>query len=189
MGFFGSPKIDGTELQECLTYLKAATKVIAFQGKEADLYNDAVVEYGNSIMEHPGAGVAHDMKKATNRLEQAATEILKRHEEIKNVPVAASAMHSAWRESFLANALWASAMVKAIESSPYALLDMASGMTPQIEYAEQLAQEHQKRFSRAQDEFRKLLNRLKVSAEVRDTIEADAIITDDTNDWEPKITD
>jgi hypothetical protein len=40
-----------------------------------------MVDYGNSIMENPLA--AKEMKKAANRLSQAATEILKRHEEIK----------------------------------------------------------------------------------------------------------
>jgi tetratricopeptide (TPR) repeat protein len=186
MSFFGSQKIDGIELQECLSYFEALNKVLAFQDKETDLFNNAMIEYGNSIEDHPGARVANDMKRAINRLEQAATEIIKRHEKIRNVPNAASTMHSAWLESFSANALWASAMVEAIESSPYALLDMASGMTPQIEYAEQLAREHQKRFGRAQDEYEKLLNRMKVSEEVKDTITAHATTIDDTDAWEPK---
>jgi hypothetical protein len=184
MGFFSTPKIDGKELQDCLAYFEAENKVLAFHDREAALFNSAMVEYGNSIMEK-GPVAADDVKKAINRLDQAAAEILKRHEEVKNIPVAASAMHSAWHESFLANAAWASAMVAAIESNIFALLEMAKGMTPQIEYAQQLAKEHQKAFKRAQDEYKKLLNRLKVGAEVKNIIATHATAIDATDDWEP----
>ena len=53
MDLFGSPKIDGKELQECLAYFEAQTRVVTFQTKEADLYNNAMVKYGNSITENP----------------------------------------------------------------------------------------------------------------------------------------
>ncbi len=187
MGLFGNPKIDGKELQECLTYIEAENKVIAFQTKETDLYNNAMVKYGDSIMENPLS--AKDMTKAVKRLSQAATEILKRHEEIKNVPVAASAMHSAWHETFLANEAWASAMVAAIESNIFALLEATKGMTPQIEYAQQLAEEHHKAFRRAEDEYKKLLNRLKVGAEVKALITTHATRIDPTDDWKPEMAD
>lgn len=187
MGLFGSPKINGKEYEECLAYFEDENKVLAFQTKETDLYNNAMVEYGNSIMENPLA--AKDMKKAAKRLSQAAIEILRRHEEIKNVPVAASAMHSAWHETFLANEAWASAMVAAIESNIFALLETAKGMTPQIEYAQQLAEEYQKAFRRAGDEYKKLLNRLKMSTEVKDFIASRATRIDLADDWKPKKAD
>lgn len=187
MGLFGSPKIDGKELQECLACFEAETKVIAFQTKEADLYNNAMVKYGNSIS--AAALAAKDMKKATKRLSQAATEILKRHEEIKNVPDAASAMHSAWHATFLANAAWASAMVTAIESNIFALLAVAKGMNPQIEYAQQLAKELQKAWRRAEDEDKKFLKQLKVDAEDIAKIVARATTVIATDDWEPKMAD
>lgn len=173
---FGSPKIDGKELQECLTYLEAENKVIAFQIKEADIYNNAMVEYGNSIMQNPVA--AEDMKKAAKRLSQAAAEILKRHEKIQNIPVAALAMHSAWHTAFLTNTDWASAMVKAIESNIFALLDAAKRMNPEIEYAQQLAEKYHKDYRRAEDEYKKLLKRLKIGAEDKVKILASANIID-----------
>ena len=176
MGLFGGPKIDGKELQECLTYLEAENKVIAFQTKEADIYNNAMVEYGNSIMQNPAA--AEDMKKATKRLSQAAAEIIKRHEKIQNVSVVAMAMHSAWHTAFLTNTDWASAMVKAIESNIFALLNTAKGMSPEIEYAQQLAEKYHKDYRKAEDEYKKLLKRLKISAEDKDKILASANIVD-----------
>ena len=162
-----------------------SAKHAAFQTKEADLFNNAMVKYGNSIMGNPLA--AKDMKKAAKRLSQAATEILRRHEEIENVPVAASAMHSAWHATFLANAAWASAMVTAIESNIFALLAMAEGMNPQIKYAQQLAEELQKVWRRADDEDKKFLKQLKVGAEDIAKIVARAISDATDDNWEPKI--
>ena len=118
--------IDSKELKECLVYFEAETKVIAFQSKEADLFNNAMVEYSNSIMENPLA--AKKIKVSTNRLSQSATEVLRRHEEIKNIPFSASAMRSAWHVAFLVNTAWASAMVEAIESNILAFLKQAEGM-------------------------------------------------------------
>ncbi len=179
MGLFGSPKIDGKELQECLACFEAETKVIAFQTKEADLYNNALVKYGNSIMENPLA--ASEACKAAKRLSQAATEILRRHEEIKNVPVAASAMHHAWYVTFHANTAWASATAKAIEA-------MAESMNPHTMYIQQLVEEYQKAWRWAENEDKKFLKRLKVSAEDIAKIVARATTIDETDDdWEPKM--
>jgi len=178
MGLFGSPKIDGNELQQCLACFEAETKVIAFQTKEADLYNNAMVKYSNSIMENPSA--AMEAYKAAKRLSQAATEILRRHGEIKDVPDAASLMHFAWHATFLANAAWASATAMAIES-------MAKGMSPNTVYVQQLVEEYQKAWKRADDEDKKFLKRLKVNAE-----DIAKIITRATSaakdDWVPQQT-
>jgi phosphohistidine swiveling domain-containing protein len=187
MGLFSSSKIEGSELQECLAYFEAETRVIAFQTKEADLFNNAMVKYGNSVMQNPLA--AEDMKKAANRLSQAAAEILKRHEKIKNVPIAASAMRSAWHETFLANATWASAMVTAIESNIFAFLSAAQGMNPQIKRAQQCAEELQKAWQRADTEDRKFLKRLKVSSEDTAEILSRATTSLIHEDWEPRLPD
>jgi septal ring factor EnvC (AmiA/AmiB activator) len=98
-------------------------------------------------------------------------------------------MHSAWNATFLANAAWASAMVTAIESNIFALLAMAEGMNPQIKYAQQLAEELQKAWRRADDEDKKFLKQLKVSAEDIAKIVARAATIDATDDWEPKLAD
>jgi protein involved in sex pheromone biosynthesis len=178
MGLFGSSKIDGYELQQCLAYFEAQTKVIAFQTKEADIYNNAMVKYGNSIMGNPVA--ASEARKAAKRLSQAATEVLRRHEELKNVPTAASAMHHAWYATLYANAAWASATAKAVEV-------MAEGMNPNTIYIQQLVKEYKKAWRRAEDEDKKFLKQLKVSAEDIAKIVARATAIDATNDdWEPK---
>lgn len=180
MGFFDSPKIDGKELQECLTYFEAETKVITFQTKEADLYNKVLVKYGDSIMENPLA--ASEACKAAKRLSQSATEVLRRHKEIKKVPVAASATHFAWHVTLLAYSAWVSATVAETEA-------MANGMNPQTMYVQQLVQEYQEAWRRADDEDKKFAKRLKVSAGDIAKILARATTIDATDDWEPKIAD
>ena len=177
--------IDSKELQECLAYFEAETKVIAFQSKEADLFNSAMVEYGNSIMDSPLA--AKKMKISTNRLAQSATEMLRRHGEIKNVPFPASAMRSAWHVAFLVNAAWASAMVEAIESNIFAFLRQSEGMNPETGYAQQLALEFKKAWRRADEEDKKLLKKLKVSAQDIEEIMARATTAAINDTWEPKL--
>jgi transcription initiation factor IIF auxiliary subunit len=179
MGFFGSPKIDGNELQQCLAFFEAETKVITFQTKEADIYNNAMVKYGNSIKENSLA--ASEACKAAKRLSQAATEVLKRHEEIKNTPIAASAMQFAWHVTLLANATWASATAAAIEA-------VASGMNPNMMYVQQLVKEYQEAWRKAQDEDKKFLKRLKVSADDIAKIVAHATAIDAADSkWEPNM--
>jgi hypothetical protein len=176
--WLGSPKIDGNELQECLAHFEAETKVIAFQTKEADLYNNRTVKYSNSITVNPLA--ASEACKAAKRLSLAATEILRRHNEINNVPVAASAMHHAWYVAFYANAAWAHATAKAIEAT-------AEGMNPNTMYIQQLVKEYQKAWRWADDEDKKFLKRLKVNAEDIAKIVASATTIDAADDdWEPK---
>ena len=179
MGLFSSPKIDGKELQECLAYFEAQTRVIAFQTKEADLYNNAMVKYGNSITENPLA--ASEACKAAKRLSQAATEVLRRHEELENVPVAASASNYAWYVTLYANVAWASATSEAIEA-------MAEGMNPNTMYVQQLVNEYQKAWRTADDEDKKFLKRLKVSAEdIAKIVTRSTSIDATDDDWEPKI--
>ena len=176
MGLFGSPKIDGEELRQCLDYIREESEVIALQSKEADIFNNAMIECGNSIKADSSAtkAAAKALKTAAKRLSSAATEILKQHNEVKNVPVAASTMHSAWNTAFLSNRAYASSMVKALEGNP--LLFLASGVdsSPETKTFEQRSIEFREAYQNAQDELRKLLNRLKIDRMIKAVIEARA---------------
>jgi predicted transposase YbfD/YdcC len=176
MGLFSSPKIDGNELQDCLACFEAQSRVIAFQTKEADLYNNAMVKYGDSISNNPSA--AKQAVKAAKRLSEAANEVIRRHNQIQNVPDVASAMHYAWYVTFMANAAWASATASAIAA-------MAEGLNANTIYIQQLVQEYQKAWGRADKEDKKFLKRLKVNAEDIAEIITRATNIESTNDWEP----
>lgn len=178
MGLFSSPKIEGKELQECLACFEAETRVIAFQTKEADLYNNLMVQYGNSITVNVSA--ANEARKAAKRLSQSATEVLQRHEKIKNVPHAASAMHYAWYLNILAYKAWAFATASAIES-------MANGMNPNMGYVQQMVNEYQKAWKAAKTEDSKFLKLIRASLnpdEIANII-ARATSPNSIDSWEP----
>jgi len=99
MGFlFGEPKIQGDEFRKCLEYYSEETKIVVFQTREADLYNNALVKYGNSIPTDRRA--TKEMCQAANRLVQAANDILQCRAKMASIPNAASAMYFAWQTVF-----------------------------------------------------------------------------------------
>ena len=138
-----------------------------------------MVKYGNSISQNPSA--ASEACKAANRLSQAATEVLRRHNEIKNVPTAALAVHGAWRATLFANEAWASATAAAIEV-------MSRGMSPNMAYVQQFVKEYKKAWRQTQDEDKKFLKRLKVSGEDIARITR-ATTPDAAEDWQPQPSD
>jgi hypothetical protein len=155
MGLFGNPKIKGDELKQCLAYFEESSQVLAFQTKEADIYNNAMVKYNDSITKDPLA--ANEAKKSAKRLFQAATEALKRHNAIKNIPSLASQTHYSWFVTLSANVTWASATNAAIEV-------LASGMSPNYVYLQKLVNEYQKAFQNSKKEDLKFIKLLKVNS-------------------------
>jgi hypothetical protein len=171
---FDSPEIDGKELQDCLAYFEAQTKVIAFQAKEADLYNNAMVKDSTDISEE---------RKAAKRLSQAATEVIRRYEDIENIPSAASQMHYAWHATFLANEAWAYAWAEALEP-------MSNGMSADMAYVQQLEEEYQRAWKWADEEDKKFLKRLDMNAEDIAEIAARATTQmTESGSWEPGLAD
>jgi len=172
MSLSDSPKIDGKELKDCLAYFEAQTKVIALQIKEAELYNNAPITDNNYISE---------MRKAAKRLLQAATEVLKRYEDIENVPPAASQTHHAWHATFLSSEAWVSAWVEALEA-------MANGISTDMVYIQQLEEEYQRAWNWADEEDKKFLNQLNISDNDIAEIAARATTEINTKDsWKPEI--
>lgn len=174
IGLFDSPKIDGKELQDCLAYFEAQTKVIAFQAKEADLYNNAMVTDSNYTSE---------MHKAAKRLSQTAIEVIRRYEDIENIPSAASQMHYAWHATFLANEAWASAWAEALEA-------MANSISADMVYVQQLEEEYQRAWNWADEEDKKFLKRLDMSSdEIAEIAARAATEMTDSDSWEPELAD
>lgn len=181
MGFpFGEQKIQGDELRRCLAYYEEEVKLTVFQEKEADLYNNALVKYGNSITIDSYA--AKEMCQAASRLAEAASEIMRRRDKMAPIPDAASAMYFAWQVAFSAYLAWATAQCAAIEA-------IASGMEPRGERVRELLEQFQKFHDRAQNEERKFLKPLKRSGIGGSTLQkllsdASAIIA--SENWQPE---
>lgn len=177
MGLFSKSRIEGEELRRCLDYYEAELMVTNFQTREADLFNNTLVKYFNSITEDPVAAV--EVCKAANRLVQAAHEVIMRHETIQRIPDAALSMRCAWSVTFLSLKAWAEATLSAMEA-------LANGMTPDYAYVQHLLGENQVVQRKAQEEDKRFLRRLKVAAaEINKILSR---INDDaaTDDWEPK---
>lgn len=173
----GKARITGDELQQCLTYYEAEMRINAFQVKEADLFNNTMVKYFESIIED--AEAARKMCDAANRRVQAIQEVLRRHESIHPVPEAAFSMRHEWYITFLAVATWAEATLSAMEA-------IANGMKPHFAYVQHLVGEYQTAWRKAQKEDRKFLRRLQVTPDVIDKIMRRCSEAAEANNWQPK---
>jgi len=177
MGLFSNAGIVGDELQRCLAYYEAEMKVTAFQTREADLFNNTLVKYLDSMAEDHVA--ARQVCDAANRLVQSAQEVLRRHEEISSIPQAAYSMRYAWHVTLLAHATWAEATLSAMEA-------LANGMTPHYAYVQDLVAKYQAACGKAQKEDKKFLKRLQVTPDAFEKIINRCNDAGETDSWQPK---
>ena len=174
MGFlFGKSKIQGDELCKCLAYFEEECKLSAFQEKEADSYNKALVKYGSL-----DNNTAVAMCQASNRLVQAASEILRRRSGISSVPDAASAMYSAWQSTYTNYLAWTKAQAAVMQA-------LANGTEPDVRHSVELLSKSENCRKTAMDEERKLLKRLDISGEELQELFNRATNTIAEENWQP----
>lgn len=162
----------GKELQDCLAYFEAQSKVMAFQVKEAELFDNTEITSDSYLSE---------MHKAAKRRSQAATEVLRRYEAIGNVPSAASQVHRTWHTTIVANEAWASAYAEAFEA-------MANGKKADFVHIQQLEAESQNNMKFADEEERKFVNQLGISNSRIDDMATFITAEINTNDsWKPSL--
>jgi len=155
-GSVRQPRIKEGERERCLAYYQAVTSISAFWDRESTLFNSTLVKYLDSITESPVAG--RKVRKAANRLVQATHEVIRRHEALQPFPNAALPMRGAYSVFFLSLKDWAEGTLAAMEA-------LAGGMTPQYEYVQQLMTKYESAWREAQDEGKKLLKRLGLTAD------------------------
>lgn len=177
MGLFSNAGIVGDELQRCLAYYEAVMKVTDFQTREADLFNNTLVKYLDSMAEDQVA--ARQVCDAANRLVQCAQEVIRRHEEISSIPQAVYSMRYAWRWTLLAYATWAEATLSAMEA-------LANGMTPHYAYVQDLLAKYHAAYGKAQKEDKKFLKRLQVTPDAFEKIINRCNDAGETDNWQPK---
>ncbi len=176
MRFLNNAKIDSNQLRECLHYLEESCQIAAFQAKEADLYNEALVKYGNSVTDDSNATA--EKRRATDRLAQATIKALERHEDIDHIPTPASSMHYAWWATLRSYSALASAKNKTITADK-------RGIVIETAYIEKLMKEYQKAWIKAEKEEKRFYKHLKIN-----TNDVSRIITRAKNamsveKWEP----
>jgi hypothetical protein len=171
---FDSTKIDGESLEECLACFEAEKNVIAFQTKEAGLFNETMSKHADSVLTSPAS--AKEAAEAARRLKFAADEILKRFNEISPIPRKAIVMHQAWFATLIANRIWALATCGAIEA-------MTGGMSPDMPQLQQVLGQLQETWESANEGDKEFLAGLGVSSDVVTNIVSRATAKEST--WEP----
>ena len=181
MGFlFGGPRIRGDELRECLAYYEQELKLKVFQEKEADLYNNALVKYGNSMTTDSLA--SKEMCRAASRLSQSASAILKRRAGMGSIPDVASSMYLAWQMTYSDYSAWASAQYAAIQA-------VANGMQPNVDRVRKLLLESEKSRHKAENEEKSLLKRLNLNINDINRMLSNTSAAVATDNWQPKETE
>jgi len=174
---FGEPQIEGDELQKCLAYLQEELKLAAFQNKEATLYQNASVKYGDATsIDSPAL---KEKYRAANRLAQAADEIVKRRGKMGPIPDAASAGCSAWQLAYSDYSAWVSALSAAAEA-------IADGIEPPVRQVLKLASQFQKSRYAARDEGKKFLDHLGLDGNMIQKLLNGAAATVADDNWQPK---
>ena len=165
------------EWERCLSYFQEELKLGAFQTKEADLYNNAVVEYGMSAATSDEA--AQQMVRAAKRLAESLNEILRRRSQMVPVPDAASAVYLARQVNYDALSAWAGAQAAAVSAA-------VRGMLPHTERVRTLHKESEKWRRKAEKEEKKFVKQLKISGHDLQTMLAEASVAADNDDWQPE---
>ena len=162
--------------QQCSAYYQEELKLKAFQEKEADLYNEALVKYGMSVGTDDRA--AKQMLRAANRLAEAANEILRRRSKMAAVPDMASAMYFAWQTTYSDYSAWTSAQAAAVSA-------VGDGLMPHSEQIKRLLSESEKSRRKAEGQEKKFLRQLKLSSNEGRNMLIEASMVVENENWQP----
>lgn len=170
-----TPKIKEDESEKCLTYLEQEYKLAAFQDREAERFNHALLRYGNS---NYSDSIAQQMCPAALRLADAAREIVKRRHDMTSIPDVASNMYSAWLLTSAEYLAWTEAQVAAMAA-------LSQGLEPSGSQLQKLLLQSEKTRRKAMNEEQKLLKRFRLSSDEISRILNNAITAVEAADWQP----
>ena len=112
MGLFGK-KIQGDELLRYIDYLGEEWNLKAFQDQESELYRKALAKYN---LNKKDPETAQEMFKASDRLAQSASEILRRKDKFMSVPEKAKETYFAWHAAYTDYLNWTNTQADAFEA-------------------------------------------------------------------------
>lgn len=187
MGFlFGEPKIQSDERQKCLVYLEEEFKIAAFDQKEREAFENAMVESATKLKasQITSREFQKEISQATLRLAVAAKETVRRRDKMTPVPNAASPTYSAWQRTYLAYSAWAAE--QATQETKHAKVLIPSVSKEGTERILQLFQEYQKCKVEAAKEHHKLLKRLKLIKEETQELLNNAAGAIAKENWQPE---
>lgn len=181
MGFlFGEPKMDREELTRCLEYLGEHYKLTTFQEKEADLYNESLVQYMPTLATNKRS--AEEMVKVAERFKQAAHELSKRSKQLVSVPESVGALHFAWQIVFADYTAW-------VDAQYAAYVAISQDSSPYAERVQALFRQQEESHKKALKEEKKLLKRLRASglgpSDIQSLVDK-AFAAIEAENWQPK---
>ena len=180
MGFLsGKSEVQDTEPGRYLPYLEEELKLMMFRAKEQELYDGALAKYGFSVAVDSNA--AREMRRASDRLVQAVSEILRRRDKMAAsvIPDEVSAVYSAWQKAYLAYSEYAKAESAGWEGE-------AKGTRADYRRMRKLFSQAEDLRHKASREQNKFARRLKMSDEVVEKLMADASAAVLAEGWQPK---
>lgn len=175
--FPGESNLKGDELLKCLAYFEEELRIMAFQEKEADIYNNTVVAYGKSMSTDHFA--AKEMFTAARRLSQAGGEILMRRKKMSPIPELAARMYFAWQVTYSDYAMWTAAQSALVES-------VIKGMEANGEHVKGLLSRSEKSRHEAEAEEKRLLRLLNLNPDKVRRLFDDASNAIAAEKWQPE---
>ncbi len=163
--------------KQCLAYLQEEMKLAAFQTREAGLHNEVLLRYGASTAVDIKA--TSEIVKASERLAEAAEEILRRRRAITSVPDVASSVYFAWETVYQNYSAWASAQATAVSA-------IANGRVPVTKYVKKLFLEAEKARRKAEGEEKRLGKQLKFSGDEFRKMLNEASVAAENDSWQPQ---
>lgn len=160
-----------------LAYHGELAKLMAFQSKEADIYNNALVVYRSSMITSDKA--AQEMCRTARRLVESAKAIVNYISRMLTLPDVIATTHFFWQKTFLDYQAWAEAQAAAIEA-------IAAGMEPAGERVHELLLQAEKSEREAMKAEEKLVRRLGVKpSDIQQSLN-NALVAVEKENWQPK---
>ena len=149
-----TPPISPEEREQILTYYGEGAKVTAFQTREADIYNSALLMYGNNLRE---TEPLQAMLEASERLALSAKECMRRYSELSPIPPLAAEDYAAWGLVFMDYSAWADAQHDVFVA-------LSQGYTPVVSRVQELMAASEKSRKAAEGVSKRLLQRARFDA-------------------------
>jgi hypothetical protein len=160
-----------------LAYYGELAKLMAFQTKEADIYNNALVVYRNSLLTSDKA--AREMCRAARRLVESAKAIVIYINRMPTLPDVIAMTHFLWQKTFLDYQAWTEAQAAAFEA-------IAAGMEPAEERVRELFLQAEKSEREATKAEERLVRRLGVKPSDLKQSFNNALVAVEKENWQPK---
>ena len=175
MGLFGR-RLSNDERRAAFKYYEAAVRVTAFQEREGDRYNSALMSHMNSL-DDPAS--AETMVAASSRLKDSSRELRRRHGQLHSLPDIdlVTRDYAAWGLLYMKYEAWAQAQADAFVA-------LAAGREPVTSRVAQLMADAEASRKEAEKASERLLSAMGIGASDIRRLHQVAYEASELDDWE-----